>query len=309
MTKPLTDREEKGQFGEDYVTQIIRTGWRAFVQKLEGRNDRGIDLVVQDATPNHLTGLQFNVQVKTSDFNVRLPGESFPAPVDREHLDMWRACNVPVVLVCVDEGPPPVAYWRLITPGDGVRGIRVFRRNVFGPASRDAVVAAIRRTGPQALAPVRGEILDYPLNKGVRNAAKDYYRQLMRIPFSNSSIGPIEFTWKGWRHMTRQGRSMWKIRSSLLLLPSVRNILDGAIYPKKFRSLDPLARGNKILHRTLLVFERITTFDHRVPTWLQVVIEAQAVIPTDWALTLPNDPRRELRYKFLNLSELARPVT
>jgi len=309
MTKPqLSENEEKGRFGADYVRRIIENGWRGIVQEFQGLNDRGIDFVVQDVSRGRVTALQFNIQVKTSDFLSKISGDSFPAPVDRKHIELWRDSTVPVVLICVDASSPPVAFWRLIKPGEDIQRIRMSRKNIFGPASRDAVIASIRRAVRQRLPTVLGETLEYPLQTGIRNAAKDYYRQLMKQPFTASSIGPIEFTWKGWRHMTRQGRSMWKIRSSLLLLPSVRSVLDGAVYPAKWRSFASVPRGKRDRYRTLLVFERMTTFHHRVPAWLQVVIEAQAIIPTDWAVSVPYDPRRELHYKFLNLSELARPV-
>jgi hypothetical protein len=309
MAKPqLNEFEEKGRFGADFVKRIIENGWRGIVQEFQGLNDRGIDFIVQDVHRGRVTSLQFNIQVKTSDFNAKFPGDSFPAPVDKNHIELWRDSNVPVVLVCVDAGSPPVAFWRLIRPGEDVPRIRMSRRNVFNPASRDSVVAEIRRALPQRLPAACGEILKYPLQRSIRDFAKDHYRELMKKPYTNSSFGPIEFTWKGWRHMTRQGRSMWKIRSSLLLLPSVLAILDGGIHPTKWRSLKTITRGKRDQFRTILVFERIVKFDHRVPAWVQVVIEAQAVIPTDWAMSAPYDPRRKLQYKFLNLSELSRPV-
>lgn len=312
MTKTkLEEREEKGRWGADFVKRVIENGWRGFVQEFQGLNDRGIDFNVQDVHHSELTSLQFNIQVKTSDFNKKFPGPTFPAPVDKKHIELWRDSNVPVVLVCVDTGPPPIAFWRLISPREDITRIQMSRKNVLAVGSRDAVIAEIRRVVPQRFPTVWGEVLRFPLqrDKNIKDTAKAHYRQLMQKPYVECSTGPIEFTWKGWRHMTRKGRSMWKIRSSLLLLPSVTAVLKGTIYPAKWRAFEPVNRGSWDQYRTLLVFERVVRFDHRVPTWVQVVIEALATIPTDWAMSVPYDPRRKLQYKFLNLSELSRPVS
>ena len=160
MPKPkLNENEEKGRFGADLVRRIVENGWRGIVQEFQGLNDRGIDFIVQDVHRSRVTSLQFNIQVKTSDFSKRFTGDSFPAPVDRKHIELWRDSNVPVILVCVDVGSRPVAFWRLIRPGENVRSIRMSKRNVFTPASRDAVIAEIRRALPQRLPPTHGEVL------------------------------------------------------------------------------------------------------------------------------------------------------
>lgn len=305
MPKTLvTSQEEEGRFGASYVKSVVENGWRAFLQPYDGMNDRGLDGMVLDTHRGSMTSYQFNVQIKTSSFDQRQAGDSFRVPLDKKHIELWRDSNVPVVLVCVNYDSPPIAYWRVIMPTEKLETIRVYRRNVFGPESRDDVIAAIRHALPQDTAPIRGEILTIPLHVGVRDVAKDYYyKNLLRKAQPHPVFGPIEFTWKGWKHLTRRGRPTYQTANSLLLLPCVRSVLRPGTFPSKWRSPNPVIRGNRVQHRTILVFERTVKFRHRGPACVKVVIERQASIPRDWATSTPEDPRRMIKYTFLSIYE------
>lgn len=307
----LTENEETGRFGADYVKRILKTGWRAILHPREGYADCGIDGTVIDQHRGRMTAIEFHIQIKTGTF----AGDTFRAPLKRGHVELYRDSNVPVVLICVDVGPPPIAFWKLVRleePAEAIRmnkPIRITRQSVFGPDSRDTIIAEIQNAFPRRVPPTHGQILGFPIQLGVRDAAKDYYyRQLMPNPHWNPVFGPVKFTWKGWRHITRQARSRSKIPSSLLLLPCVRNILDTPVLPSRWRPLPPVVRGSMIQYRTLLIFERVVTFRHRAPAWVRVAVERQAALPTDWTASPPRDPRRKLEYKFLSVSELPRPV-
>lgn len=310
MLKPqLTPRDERGRYGASHVKQVVETGWRAILQDFQGTNDRGLDGIVLDVHRGAVTSLQFNIQIKTSTFNSDFPGESFPAPVSRKHLLLWRESNVPVVLICVDIGSPTRAYWAVIRPDKEIESIRINTRNEFGPASRDNIIAAIQEAFPRNTSSIDSKVLSVPLNHGIRKSAKDYYyRELLGKPQDHPVFGPIEFTWKGWRHITRRGRSMSNIANSLLLLPCVRSVLDPCVFPTKWRPLQPIPRGNRIQYRTLLVFYRVVTFCNRAPAWIRVVVERQVFLPKDWATSPPDDPRRQTKYKFLSVYEISRPV-
>jgi hypothetical protein len=307
MTR-LTINDEKGRHGVAYVRNIIENGWRAIMQDFEGVNDRGLDATISDVHQGKLTALRFDVQIKTSNFS-KYKGDSFPAPLDQSHLDLFRNSNMPVVLICVDEGPPPRAYWKLVEPNGGQGPIIMKKKQLFGPASRDAIVSAIRQFFPKRIAPAQGDVPEIPPELCLRKFAKDYYyRNLMNRPIENRNLGPIEFTWKGWRHITRRLRSRWKIQSSFLLLPCLRPLFEGSVFPIHWRPLATIRRGDWEEFRTLLTHERVVVFRHRSPAWLRVVIEAKVVVPANLASCPPYDPRRRLSYKFLSLSELPKPV-
>ena len=310
MGKPqLTLHDERGRHGANYVRTVVETGWRAILQDFQGTNDRGLDGVVLDVHNGAVTSYQFNVQIKTSTFNSKYPGDTFPAPVSKKHLCLWRESNVPVVLICVDIGPPIQAYWTLIRPDSGLNSIIMNKQNEFGPASRDSIISEIQGSYALKISPAVGRILPIPLNHSMRKFAKAYYYQnLLGKSQKHPVYGPIEFTWKGWRHITRRGRSMQNIANSFLLLPSIRLVLDQNIFPSKWRPLKPIYSGNLIQHRTLLVFYRVVTFGNRSPAWIKVVIERQVFVPKDWALSPPDDPRRIANYKFLSVYEISRPV-
>ncbi len=310
MEKPqLTPRDEIGRHGANYIRTVVETGWRAILQDFQGTNDRGLDGVILDTHNGAMTSYQFNVQIKTSSFNSKYPGETFPAPVSEKHLLLWRESNVPVVLICVDIGPPTQAYWTLIRPDSESSSIRINKKNEFGPTDRDNIISEIQGIYSTKISPAVGKILPIPLNHSIRKFAKEYYYQnLLGKPQKHLVFGPIEFSWKGWRHITRRGRSMQNIANSFMLLPSIRHVLDQNIFPTKWRPLKPINHGNLIQHRTLLVFYRVVTFNNRAPAWIKVVIERHVFLPKDWALASPDDPRRITNYKFLSVYEISRPV-
>lgn len=307
----FTPSQRTGNFGEKYVGDIVETGWGGVVLPMRGSKDRGYDGLVLDVHRNALTGLDFFYQVRT--LSKQPASDTFGVRVNKRHLDLWRNSNVPVVLIHVAPGPPPRAFWHLMLPEEETENIRMRKRDVFGPDSRDTVVAEIRSVSQafrKAIPPERGRLLKCPLQVGLRDWAKDYYyRELKGKSQDHSMSGPVEFTWKGWRHLTRKPRALQHIRSSLSLLPCIRAVLDSRVQAKNPRNLYPVRRGGRVQYRTLLSFERVIIFPHRAPAWVRVVVERQLILPTEWAISPPDDRRRELRYKFLSVYELARPVT
>lgn len=306
----LSDPELVGRFAFGYVKNVLETGWRVIVQPFEGPNDRGLDATVLDHHRGKPTPDQFNIQVKTVRLGAR-GADTFRAPVERRHVDMWRALNVPVVLICVDPGPPSLAYWALLDPRSSEWPIRVNRRQVFGPASRDAVVAAVRVAVPRTPPPAAvGEMLAVPLGCGVRDVAKVYYfAELRPRPHENPSFGPVEFTWKGWRHLTRRGRSAATVAASLLLLPCIRHVLDASFRPAVgWRPLPSRTFGGYECRRTLLAFDRVVHLRHRAPAHIRVVVECEHSIPEDWFRSEPSDRRRTLKYRFLSVYEVSAPA-
>jgi hypothetical protein len=300
----LSEAEERGQFGENYVRQIVQSGWRSLVQDMQGINDRGIDFVVQDVHDGRLTSIQFAIQVKTSAFTKKFAGRYFPAPVEERHLAFWRDSTLPVVIVCVDVTQPrTIAYWQLIEK-DSSPSIQMDKQRVFEGASRDAVIAALRRGIPPRLPLVSATPLYPPLKEGFRPMAKAYYlSELLGRSVRNELFGPVEFTWKGWKHLTRQSRSGWRIQGSLTLLPAVRPLLQSGAQLWRWRSLPSISRGRLQLFRTLLVFSGTVILSHRAPAVVRIVVEAQATIPTDTAQPVRPGERR-VRYIFLSVWEM-----
>jgi hypothetical protein len=302
----LGEQEELGSFGVDYVRSVIQNGWRGRFITFQGTDDRGIDGTVVDLHRAAATGLRFDVQVKTSRTKFR--GETFVAPIERKHLELYRASNIPTLIICVDATPPVTAFWNVVDRGKTEARIVISRREVFGPASRPAVIGAIKEVFPERVTAARGELLEFPLHRGIRDTAKAYYRRLMHSPLMTRAFGPVEFTWKGWRHITRRARSSSKIPASFLLLPCVGTVLDGCPFPTHRRPLENHRNGSAEEYRTLLTFQGVVTFAHRAPAWVRVVIEFHARLPADWTSSPPDDPRRKLVYRFLSLSELRYPV-
>jgi hypothetical protein len=293
-----------GDFGESYTRTVVETGWRCLYIPHGNRDRCGIDATVIDVLNGRVQPLQFSVQVKTGKFRNIRDSHLFRAPVSSEDLAFWRELETPIILVCVDTNPPTTAYWHLIRP-DTKMPLQLSKRKVFGPGSRDAVVGAIRKAiNRNKEITLRGRTLSVRLNSGIRGAAKECYRRLKSESHNHPTYGPITFTWKGWRHITRKKRLTRKIAQALLLLPTVPEILNSPIQPKDSRELEPVRRGKRIFSRTLLVFEPTITLKHRSDARVRLVIERDTVFPEDWATTDPSDRRRVQICRFYSLSEL-----
>jgi len=298
-----TVSQRTGDFGENHVQTIVETGWGCLFISYGGRDRAAIDGKVIDVVNGVVKPLEFNIQVKTGDFGNRHSNE-FAAPVKLDHLEHWQQLNVPVVLVCVDTKPPTKAYWRLIRPRDTLP-LSVSRRNLFGPGSRNVIVGAIRKALKQdSITPIQGRVLDVPLQSSVRIACKNYYKELKCRTIIHPTYGRINLTWKGWRHITRRKRSTRKIAVSLLLLPSLPEILRSSIQPVNSRELPSLRRSGHILSRTLLVFEAMLKLSHRGDARVRIIIERDILFSKDWATTDPKYNRRIQMCRFYSLSEL-----
>lgn len=300
----LSPRDESGRYSFGYVRSVIENGWRSILQGFEGTNDRGLDGTVLDFYNGVAQPDQFDIQVKTIRLSASSRTDTFPAPVDERHLSLWRALSVPVLLICVDHGPPTTAYWKVIEPSARMP-FQMTRHQVFGPGSRDEIISAIRRLRPRRETPGEGELLNAPLDRGLRSTARLYYfAELQKSPHPNFSFGPVQFTWKGWRHLTRRGRAMAAVVGSLLLLPSVRAVLDQATWSGA-RSFPIQWQGSRDVHRTLLAFDRVLHFRYRAPARVRVVVERDLVVPHEWMTAPPADSSRELVYRFLSVYEVS----
>ncbi len=303
-----TQQGRTGQWGFDYVKSIVETGWCCVLQEFQGPRDLGIDATVLDLHNGRATSHRFDLQVRTSEHFHRCP-DGFAVTISPKHRDLWSNQVCPMFLVCVDAPPgaEAKAFWRRITSEDAAGGtIFVSRRNVFGPFSRGQILAEIRRSLPRELPGVRGMVLGCPLNVGLRDVAKQWYRDyLIPSPVDNRYFGPIWFTWQGWRHITRLRRSRARIHASLLILPCVRAVLQDPMLPAGIRPLDPNRRGDFDFARTLLVFERSVTFANRSPALVRVVVKQLDRLPVNWARQPPDARGRLREYTFYSVEELA----
>ena len=304
-----TSQGRTGQWGVDYVKSVVETGWLCIMQEFNGYRDIGMDATVLDMRNGCATAHRFDLQVRTSEHFSRQP-DGFAVSISNEHRRLWSSSNVPMFLVCVDAPPKgeTKAYWRRIAADDAAGGtIFVSRRNVFGPNSRGEVLSEVRRAAPpKELPAVDGLVFGCPLNVGLRPAAREWYcTNLLGTHVENPYFGNIEFTWQGWRHITRQMHSRVRVQTSLLILPSVKKVLQDAISPVTTRRLQPIHRGAYDFDRLLLVFERSVKFTNRSPALIRVVVKQSDRLPQDWARRPPDSPDRFRSYAFYGVEELS----
>jgi len=292
--------------GVQYVRTVVEQGWGCRLQEFDAWNDRGIDAHVHDFRNGMPTPYTCYLQIRTQQaFD---PGTEFSPPISTKHRLYWANLRYAIFLVCVEAQPgeEPKAYWRLITAADAsTGGIRVSRRNIFGPASRGHILAALRSTLPIRQPPAKGTLLGCPLGEGLRDFARRWYQEhLMGSGIEMPYFGRIRFTWQGWRHITRRARTRSRIHSSLLLLPSVGAALQAPLLPTDARSLEPVVRSGCNCFRTLLAFERAVKFPNRSPAKVRVVVKQTDILPNGWQFHVTDAPGRTHELSFYSVEEL-----
>jgi hypothetical protein len=278
----------------------------------EGTRDRGIDATVLDISNGYATPYRYDLQIRTSA-NYSRCADGFAVRIDPKHRKLWSNSNVPVFLVCIDtdtgKQSETKAFWRMIVKSDAKGGpIIVTRRNVFGPASRGQVLSELRRSLPPDNRPIRGTILACPQETGPLEEAKTWYHEKVikrkrKLKVQAPAFGQVDFSWHGWRHITRVRTSRAKIQTSLRLLPCAIPIVRNALLPVGYRPLDPITRGNFRLERTLLFFERKVTFTNRSPALVRVTVKQSDKLPVNWVERPPDARERSRKYTFYSIEE------
>jgi len=272
---------------------------------LGAHNDNSIDLLIllkrrKNSAYSGPTGDVIFAQVKTgyvrklptsATYKINL-GKAYLA----DHRKRWSAFPGPAILINVIPpkvtGGDPVAYWTdLKNPAsfDLAGGVLFdLRHTVAGWEGKSALFNlcwrwAELRSLPHIAAPTSVKWSTshpnkiYAGSKSVHERSRTFYKDWMSFAGSNAQdFGGVKVTNRGWRHMTRIGRSKSRMLQSLLLLPCASKMLEpsSGLQSKRLTPSTTISLPNGDSRERFYeaVTARVTFFD-RQETIVRVVLE------------------------------------
>lgn len=246
-----------GESGEQEVRSRLERALGGTGMQLSGFADKGIDLILQFTSPApNKQPLHFGVQVKTGNsFAVDITNRWRIRNLDEIRFQQWKLSKLPIMFIWVRPTNPAECYWRFISRTTDKKHFDISKRSVITPSIRfDCLLAYFFNFTCEQKDEIR--LLRPPLATGMRPFAKDYYRELIASSnLTHPFLGKIDFTWKGWKHLTAKKRPLPFIHQSMQLLSTVPWVVQN---PNEFigmRRLRCVTRGAWTIDVRLLIFK------------------------------------------------------
>ena len=297
-----------GSYGVSFVGNVVKNNWESTFLQTNQEDDLGIDGIIEFLKRGIPIGLLLAVQIKTGPSHARWVGKEIHVDVKRKHLNYWRGCNLPVLLVWVDDSvSPPKAYWGIVEKDLNQSFVPLLPENQFGLHSKGHIISLIRPTGAGQASRLECELLVGKVGAGIRQTAKAYYKDWRDHSRQHGCINPdfglVEVSLKGWRHITRKSRSSPELAHSFALLPSAKAIIESTSGAQYVRTEADNTGDNFIVVRSYLSLEREINFPHRAPGTVRVIIE-EVVKYSLFAFALPlHQAVVSTRHRFLTVHE------
>ncbi|WP_165971221.1 DUF4365 domain-containing protein [Luteimonas terrae] len=255
MGKVLRDTNHIGQLGISWLQWIIEGQWACGVEVVSAHNDNSLDILIllkrRDGKKGYrgATGDVIFAQVKTG-YVKTVPTGPYKIQLGKDyvtsHRPRWLSFPGPVIMINVippkSQGSNPTAFWTdLRNPlSYAGSGDIIFdpKRTLAGLVGKSAMFNLCWRWTefrklPRIEAP-RGFAWSKNLpdqnvavHESIHERSKKFYKDWMNESnISPASFGDVRITNRGWRHMTRAGRTKSRILQSLLLLPSASRLLE-----------------------------------------------------------------------------------
>jgi len=281
----VVDNQELGEKGEKIACNVLQQALSAHV--LPPRRDVGLDGFVEfiSAAPGRAR-LHFAIQIKTGFSYANDDGKRWRVRnLDREHFDRWRHSDIPVVFLWVNPDEKDRVYWHPISLDTDRDHFYISKNRFITPAARFDLAMRLEpwQTRSDASESDLYELYVPPLSSGMRSAAKEYYRGLMRKgPVTHPLLGGVSISWHAWRHITSQRRECRQIFESLRLLPILRWAL---AHPARCSGLRRLGRNETdklVREKRLLVFRSYVSLSRRADATIEYVVRETIEYPVDW---------------------------
>ncbi|MBK60371.1 MAG: hypothetical protein CML01_16495 [Pseudomonas sp.] len=309
MGKQVHDTNHIGQIGISWLRWIIEGKWACGIEVIAAHNDNSIDILIlpkrrKNSTYSGPTGDVVFAQVKTGYVRKLPAAGTYKINLGKNHLEehrqRWLSFPGPTILINVIPpritGGDPKAYWAdLRNPKsfDASGGV-IFdlRHKLEGWEGKGELFNlcwrwAELRTLPRIEAPASVTwSSSHPCqlfagSQSVHKRSRTFYQDWMSASRADpQAFGGIKITNRGWRHMTRIGRSKSRMLQSLLLLPCASKILEPSseVLPKRLtRSTNSqLPNGNQRERFYEGATARVTFFD-RQEAVVRVVLERNII--------------------------------
>jgi hypothetical protein len=157
---------------------------------------------------------------------------------------------------------------------------------------------------PEQKSPI--PILRAPLNIGLREYSKGFYRNLVGRTIDHPRLGAVKFTWRGWRHLTDQKRKLRQVHDSLQLLNACQYALQNPGKMRGVRRLLHKKRGAWITEVRLIAHQcNSVSFDDGTKKNLRVVFRESVGYPVNWQsdVLLHHHIHRKLTFESIYVKE------
>ncbi|MGA4214593.1 DUF4365 domain-containing protein [Ralstonia nicotianae] len=285
------DTNRQGQEGVAWVRWIVEGLWGCGLELISANNDDGVDAVIllKRRPPLRMyagpTGDVIFVQIKTGYLDTE-PTSNFPLRFKAAKLAAWRsrwaAYPGPAIMISVvprrlRKGKDPVAYWSdLKADTTSARTVDFnIDRKFDADAKSDFYNLCWRWAEFRKLPTIRVEE-DIPLlgKASLKDAAKDYYKQLKLQAKNDPAKFHASVTWLGWEHITRITRPSRTQQQSLLLLPVAALMLrkDTKLVPKSVSARTSTTIGGQKRDQWYEILTARVTFFARQEAIVKVVL-------------------------------------
>lgn len=275
-----------GELGEQEARGRLERALLGCGLRFSGFADKGIDLIMQFESPApDGQPLHFGVQVKTGTSFASGSGAKWLVKnISESRFRQWTKSKLPVIFVWVRPTQPAECYWTIIRRTTSRSHFSIPKRSVINPGMRFQLALEVSVDPGEAVASGPIKLLRPPLGIGLRPFARKFYKtHLMPSRPVHPILGPISFSWRGWRHLTRQGRRQDFIHQSLQLLPATIQAIQSPSELVGLRHLKTLQRGHWTTELRLVVFRsRSVKVLGRRSADLVLVIRQRIRFPTNW---------------------------
>ena len=121
-----------------------------------------------------------------------------------------------------------------------------------------------------------------PLNKGLREYAKDYYKSNLLGKGIPTLYGTVVISWNGWRKITRAGRKQENIHNSLTLLPILKPALENANMLAGFRRGKLTKKGNRKIETRYIFIESSIKVQNGEKHNIKITLKEIIDFPENW---------------------------
>lgn len=277
----ITNNENVGQSGERIARHLLQQALGSNVPAVHP--DRGLDSLLEFISPAPgRNRLYVGVQIKTGFSFVEERDHQWKIKIKRQKFERWKRAGVPVLFVWVHPTLVNSAYWHLVTRDTSRDYFFISKRRLVTPTTRyDLAMKLEEWEVPAQSQPA--ELLIPPLSSGLRPVAKLLYRDFQnQPPPTNPLLGPVRFSWHGWRHMTSQRRPGRDIFHSLQLLPVLRTALEAPLPHPVLRRIDCPTVGAWVFDTRLVTFRLHLEIKNRSEARIECTVRETIKYHRDW---------------------------
>jgi len=267
----MRDNNAWGSQAEDLVAHCARTIGE--YDKADGKTPY-IDGHLQIADPK--TGQIYSVliQVKSgrSKFSKRESRKRVVGRLDPDHVKAWKRWNLLIIVVWVEDAGNRASQMLWADAARAKRSGRLdfLASSEFGASAAAPILRLARAHAGCPDVPLLSHDLLFPEKVSeVRALAKNWFRMWMRVGSYSPVFGPVEVSWRVWRHITRCQLGQATVLHRLSLLPLAKEALEAARDANRVRTI-----GDGTGARYLFVVSAIYRRPHRTDAVIEVVVES-----------------------------------